>query len=179
MIKSKIHPFSIVGALTLLGLSIFPLKFAIQFFQTFLEEGANLFFVLMAFFGLFGLAFLLISFKKVKSVIYKENVINVKFLGFFKTQELNIKNGGRFFYKNKKYGFVNMKWLNIEDNNGHQIRFSNLEVRNFEDLKTGITEGLSEETFKIKNSILDKVLIVGFLSITVWMIVSAFLGIIW
>jgi hypothetical protein len=178
MIDSKIHFFAIIKGVVLVALSLPLLLYSYKELVLFITEGANIFFVLMGFCGLFGVTFLIEGLLNFKGLSHFNEKLEERFLFFIKNKSLLINDETKVSFVFKKYLFLKVKWLLIEDERGEQIRFHNFQYKNFNVLKTTFEQKITEEMIQIKLSGVDRAVIIAFIAFTAWMIISAFFNII-
>lgn len=178
MINSKIHFLAIIKGVVLIALSLPLLFYSYKELMLFIKEGANIFFILMGFCGLFGVTFLIEGILNFKRLSFSEEKLEERLFFFIKNKSLHINDKTKVSFFIKKYLLLNIKWLIIEDENGAQIKLHNFQYKNFNALKTTFEQKITTDSIKIKLSAVDKAVIIAFVAFTVWMIISAFLNII-
>ncbi|MGB0984427.1 MAG: hypothetical protein ACPG19_10325 [Saprospiraceae bacterium] len=172
--RSKIHFWAVIKGIGLIALGL-PLLFI--FYKElilWLTEGANIFFVLMGFFGLFGVTFLIEGFLNFKQLSYEDEILEERFFFFLNKKTLHVNEKTTASFLSKKYFGIVIKWLAIEDENGKQIRFHNFQYKNFNALATTFQQKPKPKHIQIKLSYVNRVIILAFSALTIWMIISAY-----
>jgi hypothetical protein len=174
MIDSKIHFFAIIKGVVLVALSLPLLFYSYKELVLFITEGANIFFVLMGFFGVFGVTFLMEGLLNFKRLSHVNEKLEERLLFFIKNKSLLINDETRVSFFLKKFLFLKIKWLILEDENGQQIRFHNFQYKNFNALTTTFQQKTKPDNIQMKLSYVNRVIIFTFSALTIWMIISAY-----
>ncbi len=176
--KSKIHFFAIFFSIVTLLLAIPCFIMAKNGWNNFLQNPANIFFVLISFFGLLGITFMFFGIKNLKQVSISENLLSEKWLGILNLKKIELTEEAFFMTKSYHYGFFRIQKTIVEDAKGNQVKFNNWDFRNYKQLTENINKKLIEKKIQPKTALIDKVFMWLFSLLTIWMIVSSSLGII-
>lgn len=173
---SKIHPFLIIKNIILIGLSLPLLLLSANGIRQFLEAPLNIFAIIALFSGLFGLSFLIFGGRALRKIKISEDHITEKWLGLRTTKQLDLSTPIMMHEATSNYFFIKIKKITLQNSTG-QIRFSNVDFKNFNSLQNQLTTITTPQSFSFRLPILDKIAIVLFLLLTIWMVISAILGI--
>lgn len=174
--KSKIHPFLIIKNIILIGLCIPLFLLSINGFNRFFEAPLNIFAIIALFSGLFGASFLIFGARALRQIQISDDIISEKWLGLWEVQRIDLSTPLMLHESTSNYFIIKIKKITVQ-NSTKQIRFSNLDFRNFNRLKNHLTTIATPQKFDFRLPLLDKIAILLFLLLTIWMVISAILGI--
>lgn len=175
--KSKIHPFAVIFSIVTILLSFPAFLMAYNLIDDYTRNPANIFIVIMMFFGLLSISFFVFGWRNLRQVKVNDNFIVEQWLGRWNLKKLPANENMSFYQKSSNFRLFKIYSTIVEDQTGQQIHFNSFDFRNYTQLNQHLNKHIKSEEIKPKTAWIDKVFIGLFISASTWMIITGILKI--